>query len=37
VKAGATITEADAKKLANVKKQVTWPVKAVVTKEVVYP
>jgi DNA-directed RNA polymerase subunit beta len=36
VKAGAKITEADAKKLAGVKKQVTWPVKAVVTKEVVY-
>ncbi|MBA2279349.1 DNA-directed RNA polymerase subunit beta [Candidatus Saccharibacteria bacterium] len=36
VKAGKTITEADAKKLATVKKQVTWPVKAKVTKEVIY-
>jgi len=36
VKAGAKITEADAKKLATVKDQVTWPVKAKVTKEVVY-
>jgi DNA-directed RNA polymerase subunit beta len=36
VKAGDKITEADAKKLAAVKEQVTWPVKAVVTKEVIY-
>jgi DNA-directed RNA polymerase subunit beta len=36
VKAGAKIAEADAKKLATVKDQITWPVKAKVTKEVVY-
>jgi len=36
VKAGKTITEADAKKLAAVKDQVTWPVKARATKEIVY-
>lgn len=36
VKAGAKITAAAAKKLAAVKSQVTWPVKAVVTSEVVY-
>lgn len=36
VKAGANITEADAKKLAAVKSQVTWPVKAKVSSEVVY-
>ncbi len=36
VKAGAQITAADAKKLASVKTQVTWPVKAVVTNEIVY-
>ena len=36
VKAGATITEADTKKLAAVKGKVTWPVKARVTNEVVY-
>jgi DNA-directed RNA polymerase subunit beta len=36
VKAGAKITEADAKKLATVKDQATWPVKAKVTNEVVY-
>lgn len=36
VKAGAKITEAAAKKLAAVKNQVTWPVKAVVTSEVLY-
>lgn len=36
VKAGAKITAADAKKLAKVTERVTWPVKAVVTKEVVY-
>lgn len=36
VKASAKITEADAKKLAAIKEQVTWPVKAKVTNEVVY-
>lgn len=36
VKAGATITEADAKKLASVKERVTWPVKARVTNEIIY-
>src|SRR6185369_10400276 len=36
VKAGKKITEADAKKLAVVKNQVTWPVKPRVSKEVVY-
>ncbi len=36
VKAGKTITEADAKKLAAVKSKVTWPVKAKVTNEIVY-
>lgn len=36
VKAGAKITADAAKKLAAVKSQVTWPVKAVVTDEVVY-
>lgn len=36
VKAGKTITAADAKKLATVKNQVTWPVKAVVTDKVEY-
>lgn len=36
VKAGAKITAADAKKLATVKKQKTWPIKAKLTKEVVY-
>ncbi len=36
VKAGAKITEAAAKKLAAVKNQITWPVKAVVTSEVLY-
>jgi DNA-directed RNA polymerase subunit beta len=36
VKAGKTITEADAKKLAAVKSKVTWPVKAKVTDKVVY-
>lgn len=36
VKAGATVTEADAAKLAKVEKQVTWPVKARVTSEVEY-
>lgn len=36
IKAGKTITPADAKKLANVKSKVTWPVKAKVTDKVVY-
>jgi len=36
VKAGAKITEADAKKLATAKDQATWPVKAKVTNEVEY-
>lgn len=36
VKAGATITEADAAKLAKVEKQATWPVKAKVTNDVEY-
>jgi DNA-directed RNA polymerase subunit beta len=36
VKAGTVITAEQAKKLATVKKQITWPVKAVITKEVVY-
>jgi len=36
VKAGKQISAADAAKLAKVTKQVTWPVKAVVTKEVIY-
>lgn len=36
VKEGASITEAAAKKLAAIKEQVTWPVKAKVTKEIVY-
>ncbi len=36
VKAGAVITPAAAKKLAAVKKQKTWPVKAKVTKEIIY-
>src|SRR6185436_19308693 len=36
VKEGAKITAADAKKLASVKNQVTWPIKAQVTKEVLY-
>ncbi len=36
VKAGKTITEADAKKLAAVKDQATWPVKAKVSDEIVY-
>ncbi len=36
VKAGKTITAADAKKLAAQKQQVTWPVRAQVTKQVVY-
>jgi DNA-directed RNA polymerase subunit beta len=36
VKAGAKITESDAKKLATIKSQVTWPVKAKVTKHIEY-
>jgi DNA-directed RNA polymerase subunit beta len=36
VRAGKTITQADKAKLAKVKSQVTWPVKAKVTSEVVY-
>ncbi len=36
VKAGKTITAADAKKLAAVKSQITWPVKAKVTDKVEY-
>lgn len=36
VKAGATISSADAKKLAAVKSRKTWPVKAKVTSEIVY-
>lgn len=36
VNAGEKITEAAAKKLATVKERATWPVKAVVTKDVVY-
>ncbi len=36
VKAGSKITEAQAKKLAKVEDKVTWPVKAVVTSDIVY-
>ena len=36
VKAGATVTDADATKLATVKEQITWPVKARVTNQVEY-
>ncbi len=36
VKAGATITPAAGKKLAAIKSQKTWPVKAKVTDEIVY-
>ena len=36
VKAGKQITQADADKLAKVANQVTWPVKAKVTDEIVY-
>jgi DNA-directed RNA polymerase subunit beta len=36
VKAGEVITSDKAKKLSAIKNQVTWPVKAVITKEVVY-
>lgn len=36
VKAGKTITDADAAKLAKVEGQVTWPVRAKVTSEIMY-
>jgi DNA-directed RNA polymerase subunit beta len=36
VKKGKTITASDAKKLEAVKTRATWPIKAVVTNEVVY-
>ena len=36
VKAGDKITEAAAKKLAAVKSQVTWPIRSVVTNDIVY-
>jgi DNA-directed RNA polymerase subunit beta len=36
VKAGKEITKADAEKLVKVKNQITWPVKARVTNEIVY-
>ncbi len=36
VKAGAVITPAAAKRLAAVKEQITWPVKAKVTNQIVY-
>ncbi len=36
VKAGSTISSADAKKLAAVKERATWPVKARVTTEIEY-
>jgi DNA-directed RNA polymerase subunit beta len=36
IKAGTKISDADAKKLAAVKGRVTWPVKAKVTKEIIY-
>jgi DNA-directed RNA polymerase subunit beta len=36
VKAGATITGAQAQKLSAVKDRATWPVKAKVTREIVY-
>jgi DNA-directed RNA polymerase subunit beta len=36
VSAGQTITETQAKKLAAVKDQITWPVKAKVTNQIVY-
>lgn len=36
VKAGKTITDADATKLATVKNQVTWPVRSRVTKEILF-
>ncbi|HEY5445828.1 MAG TPA: hypothetical protein VIJ87_15445, partial [Pyrinomonadaceae bacterium] len=36
VKAGAKITDADAKKLAAVKERATWPVKAKVTSDIIW-
>ena len=36
VKKGAKISEADAKKLAEVKSKITWPVKAKTTTEIIY-
>ena len=36
VKAGATITESAAKRLAAVKQRATWPVKAKVTAQIIY-
>jgi DNA-directed RNA polymerase subunit beta len=36
VKAGSKISDAQAKKLATIKNQKTWPIKAKVTKEVVF-
>ncbi len=36
VKAGKTVTKEDAAKLAKVKDQVTWPVRAKVSNEIVY-
>jgi DNA-directed RNA polymerase subunit beta len=36
VKSGATITEAAAKRLATIKNQATWPVKARVTEQIKY-
>jgi DNA-directed RNA polymerase subunit beta len=36
VKAGSTITDADAKKLATITSQKTWPVRAKVTDQIVY-
>jgi DNA-directed RNA polymerase subunit beta len=36
VKAGSKITEADAKKLASIKSQKTWPVKSKVTDKIEY-
>jgi len=36
VKAGKEITQADADKLATIKEQVTWPVKAKVTSEIIF-
>ena len=36
VKKGDTVTAADATKLAKVEKQITWPVKARVTSDIVY-
>jgi DNA-directed RNA polymerase subunit beta len=36
VKQGATITTADAAKLAKITDKITWPIKAKVTKDIVY-